>query len=154
MSMEPTRQLDRRMVVVWRIHEAIILAAELAVVVPLCLFVPQIWLALACLVLLVAQLICLAVVPGVLYRRWRYEVTNTDVLVRSGLIVVTTSVIPMVRVQHVETTQGPVLKANGLASVAITTAGSKFEIPGLVVAEAEALRDRVAVLARIAQEDV
>ena len=66
----------------------------------------------------------------------------------------TTSVIPMVRVQHVETTQGPILKANGLASVTITTAGSKFEIPGLASAEAETLRDQVAVLARIAQEDV
>lgn len=154
MSMEPTRQLDHRMVAVWRIHEAVILAVELVVAVPLCLFVPQIWVALACLVVLVAQLVCLAVVPAVLYRRWRYEVTNTDVLVRSGLIVVTTSAIPMVRVQHVETTQGPILKAKGLASVAITTAGSKFEIPGLAVAEAEALRDRVAVLARIAQEDV
>lgn len=60
----------------------------------------------------------------------------------------------MVRVQHVETKQGPVLKANGLASVTVTTAGSSFEIPGLATDEAEALRDQVAVLARIAQEDV
>jgi len=47
-----------------------------------------------------------------------------------------------------------VLKANGLASVKVSTAGGSFEIPGLGAAEAESLRDRVAVLARIAQEDV
>ena len=146
MSMEPTRPLDPRMVRVWRIHEVIALAVELVIAVPLCLFVPEFWVVLACAVVLAVQLVCLVVVPRISYRRWRYEVTNTDVLVRSGLIVVTTSVIPMVRVQHVETTQGPILKANGLASVTITTAGSKFEIPGLASAEAETLRDQVAVL--------
>ena len=154
MSMEPTRRLDRRMVKVWRIQEAIALAVSVAIAAVVCVAVPEFWVAVVCGAVVAIQLVCLIVLPAVRYRRWRYEVTNTDVLIRSGLIVVTTSVIPMVRVQHVETTQGPILKANGLASITITTAGSKFEIPGLAAAEAETLRDQVAVLARIAQEDV
>ncbi len=154
MSMEPTRQLDPRMVRVWRIHQAIALVSELVIAAASCLLVPEFWMLVLWGCILVAQLVFLIAIPRISYRRWRYEVTTTDVLVRSGLIVVTTSVIPMVRVQHVETTQGPILKANGLASVTITTAGSKFQIPGLATAEAETLRDQVAVLARIAQEDV
>ena len=105
-------------------------------------------------VLMLAQLVATLVVPGVRYRLWRYEVTNTDVLLRFGLLVVKRVVVPLVRVQHVETRQGPVLKASGLASVVVATAGDSFEIPGLSGPEADALRDRVAVLARIAQEDV
>ena len=63
-------------------------------------------------------------------------------------------IVPLVRVQHVQTKQGPILRANGLATVTISTAGESFEIPGLAEADAAALRDRVAELARLAKEDV
>lgn len=154
MSTEPSKSLDRRMVRVWRISEAIALVVVAVIAAAVLAFYRPLWLVIVCAVLVALQLVSLLVLPQVRYRRWRYEVTTTDVLIRSGLIVVKTSVIPMVRVQHVETKQGPVLKANGLASVTVTTAGSSFEIPGLATDEAEALRDQVAVLARIAQEDV
>lgn len=159
MGFEPSHMLDERMVRVWRIQEAIGLAASAAVAasvaVPVTLNLGVIpWVYALCGAVVAVQLVCLLVLPQIRYRRWRYEVTTTDVLIRSGLIVVSTSVIPMVRVQHVETKQGPVLKANGLASITVTTAGSSFEIPGLAADEAERLRDQVAVLARIAQEDV
>jgi len=154
MAAEPTSSLDPRMIRVWRTQEAVSLAVYLLILVPLLVFVHPAWLVIASVAVLALQLCALFVLPGLRYRRWRYDVTSTDVLVRSGLIVVKTTVIPMVRVQHVETKQGPILKANGLASVRVTTAGSSFEIPGLAAPEAEVLRDRVAVLARIAQEDV
>ncbi len=154
MSTEPSKSLDRRMVRVWRISEAIALVVVAVIAAAVLAFYRPLWLVVVCAVLVALQLVSLLVLPQVRYRRWRYEVTTTDVLIRSGLVVVKTSVIPMVRVQHVETKQGPVLKANGLASVTVTTAGSSFEIPGLATDEAEALRDQVAVLARIAQEDV
>ena len=154
MSTEPSKSLDRRMVRVWRISEAIALVVVAVIAAAVLAFYRPLWLVIVCAVLVALQLVSLLVLPQVRYRRWRYEVTTTDVLIRSGLVVVKTSVITMVRVQHVETKQGPVLKANGLASVTVTTAGSSFEIPGLATDEAEALRDQVAVLARIAQEDV
>ncbi len=154
MSVEPSKSLDRRMMRVWRIHEAVGLVVVAAIAAAVLVFYRPLWLVVVCAAVVALQLVSFAVLPQVQYRRWRYEVTTTDVIVRSGLVVVKTTVIPMVRVQHVETKQGPVLKANGLASVTIATAGDSFEIPGLGTGEAEALRDQVAVLARIAQEDV
>ena len=154
MAAEPSKQLDPRMKKVWRTQEAITLAVVVVAAAVLLAFVRPPWLVVTCAALVAVQLVLLAVMPGLRYRRWRYEVTATDVLVRSGLIVVKTSVIPMVRVQHVETKQGPIFKAHGLASVTVTTAGSSFDIPGLAQDEAENLRDQVAALARIAQEDV
>ena len=156
MSMEPTRTLDRRMVHVWRLQEALTLLCTLVALIPagVAAFFQVPALTVCCAALAAVQLALLVILPGLRYRRWRYEVTTTDVLIRSGLIVVKTAVIPMVRVQHVETKQGPILKHYGLASVKVTTAGNSFEIPGLAADEAERLRDQVAVLARIAQEDV
>jgi membrane protein YdbS with pleckstrin-like domain len=46
------------------------------------------------------------------------------------------------------------MRANGLASFTVATAAGEHAIPGLMVEEADALRDHVAILARIAQEDV
>ena len=85
---------------------------------------------------------------------WRYDVTPTDVDLYHGVFVKKRVLVPLVRVQHVETKQGPVLRAHGLASVTVSTAGESFEIPGLAEADAAALRDRVAELARLAKEDV
>ncbi len=154
MSTVPTKKLDRRIVGVWRMSEAIALVVVAAVAVAACYFFPLTWVYIVAGALTALQLLSTLAMPQIRYARWRYEVTNTDVLIRSGLVVVKTSVIPLVRVQHVESKQGPLLKSRNLASVTIGTAGDDFEIPGLAANEAERLRDQVAVLARIAQEDV
>lgn len=105
-------------------------------------------------VLLAVELIDMAISPRVEYATWRFDVTATDVDLYHGVFVKKRAIVPLVRVQHVETKQGPILKANGLAAVRISTAGESFEIPGLAEADACTLRDRVAELARLAKEDV
>lgn len=88
------------------------------------------------------------------YRIWSYDITATEIDIQSGYIVKKRTIIPFVRVQSVSTEQGPILKMNGLAEVKVTTASSSHHIPGLTLEDAEQVRDRVAVLSRIAQEDV
>lgn len=94
------------------------------------------------------------IIPSIRYARWRYEVTTTEIDIMKGIVIKHRVIVPLVRVQHVETSKGPVLQAFKLASVEISTAGSNFSIPGLEEEEADLLRDQVSVLARIAQEDV
>lgn len=89
--------------------------------------------------------------PGARYRSWGFAVRESDVLLRYGVWWRTVSIVPHARIQHVDTTHGPLERALGLASVVIFTAGSvgaALTIPGLSVAEAEELRDRLAVLGR------
>jgi len=50
------------------------------------------------------------------------------------------TLIPMIRVQHVDSSQGPLLKKYRLASVTISTAATVHEIPALDEEEAEELR--------------
>lgn len=154
----PAHRLDPRMLRVWCISDVVgmVVVAVLAVVA---------WLIVRHLggdvfwVYLVAgalEIICLGdllISPRIEYATWRYDVTPTDVDLYHGVFVKKRVLVPLVRVQHVQTKQGPILRAHGLASVTVSTAGESFEIPGLAEDDANALRDRVAELARLAKED-
>jgi membrane protein YdbS with pleckstrin-like domain len=87
--------------------------------------------------------------PGARWRAWSYRVGAVDVRMSHGVLWRTSSVVPHARIQHVDTSQGPIDRAFGLARVVVYTAGSVGAveaIPGLLQADAEALRDRLAAL--------
>ena len=65
---------------------------------------------------------------------------------------ITRTLVPMLRVQHVDTTRGPLDQLLGLATVVVHTAAGATTIPALETAEAGQLRDRIAALARTADE--
>ncbi|ACZ31988.1 membrane-flanked domain protein [Xylanimonas cellulosilytica DSM 15894] len=68
-----------------------------------------------------------------------------DLALRSGPISRTTLVVPYHRLQTVEVSEGPLLRAHGLATLKVETAAAMADatIPGLPRADAEALRDRL-----------
>ena len=159
MSDFPSHRLDPRMLRVWYVSGviAIVVVALVAVAAWLAVWAAGgdvLWVYLAAGVLEVICVVDLAVSPRIQYATWRYDVTPTDVDLYRGVFVKKRTLVPLVRVQHVQTKQGPILRAHGLASVTVSTAGESFEIPGLAEDEAERLRDRVAELARLAKEDV
>ena len=109
------------------------------------------WAALvAALALAVAVVV---VVPELLWRRWRYEVGRHEIDIRHGSIAIKRTLVPISRIQHVETRRGPLQRAFDLATVVFHTAAGGSEIPQLTNAEAIAVRDRVAALTR-APDDV
>ena len=159
MSDLPSHRLDPRMLRVWYISSLVGIVAVAALAVVAWLIVRHLggdvfW---VYLVAGVIEAICVGdmlVSPRVEYATWRYDVTPTDVDLYSGVFTKKRTLVPLVRVQHVQTKQGPILRAHGLASVTVSTAGESFEIPGLAEDDANGLRDRVAELARLAKEDV
>ncbi|WP_181684618.1 PH domain-containing protein [Halorhabdus salina] len=92
-----------------------------------------------------------------LYRSWEYQVREDALYLQRGVITHVTSAIPFVRVQHIDTSRGPIERALSLSSLVVYTAGSRgadVTIPGLTPAEAEELQDRLKVLAKdTADED-
>lgn len=87
------------------------------------------------------------------WNRWRYKVYENEVELMRGVFIVERVIIPMIRVQHVDTRQGPILRYYKLSSVTISTAATIHEIPGLQVEKADELRDQIAQLAREADPD-
>lgn len=103
---------------------------------------------------LITTIVFVWIVPTIRFKRWRYEIFDQEIYIQHGIIIVTRTLVPMTRVQHVDTVQGPVLKKFGLASVTISTAATVHEIPALLEEDAGELRDQLSQLARVAIDDV
>ena len=113
---------------------------------PVYLYLLPILGALALAVLLVV------VLPPLLWRRWRYEIRPLEVDLQRGLVRVTRTLVPMARVQHVDTRRGPLQRRMGLSTVVFYTAAGPNEIPQLADGTAAEVRDRIAELTREADE--
>jgi hypothetical protein len=104
--------------------------------------------------LLLQAVLGIAVIPRLRYNYWRYHVDESELDIQSGVFVITRTLVPLVRVQNVDTVQGPLGKYFGLSSVTVSTAASTHEIPALSDEQADALRDRISRLAQVARESL
>lgn len=87
---------------------------------------------------------------------WGYLEREDDLLVRRGVLVRRTSVVPYGRMQYVDVTAGPLARRFGLAMVTLHTAAAATDasVPGLRAEEATRLRDRLAALGEARQAGV
>lgn len=144
------RPLDPRIVLLWRIGTAFRVVLWTALLLLVAEIVPAgvlLW-PVGVAVVLGGVLSAVFVAPA-RYRAWEFRVGSADVRLRRGVLWRTESVVPHVRIQHVDTTHGPLERWRGLASVVVFTAGSvggSLTIPGLALDEAESLRDQLAAL--------
>lgn len=85
---------------------------------------------------------------GRVYRIWGYAERGTELYIREGLLQRRLTVVPYGRMQVVTVNSGPLERRFGLATVTLETAssGTDATIPGLPVAEADALRERLTEL--------
>jgi membrane protein YdbS with pleckstrin-like domain len=90
------------------------------------------------------------------YRRWRYEVREDALYLDRGVVTEVRTVVPYVRVQHVDVSRGPFERAFGLSSVVVYTAGSRgadVSVPGLGPDDADDLQAWLKRLAIEAEGD-
>jgi membrane protein YdbS with pleckstrin-like domain len=146
---EPTERLPRGALSYWRLELVAQAGGALIAVIVLTSAVGGgTWGWLAVLAVLAVGGAAIALVPPLRHRRWRYAVRDEEIDIRHGTFVVRRTLVPIRRVQHVETESGPVKEIFKLSSVAFFTAAGKTEIPALNTTQAELVRARVAQLAR------
>ncbi|WP_222919035.1 PH domain-containing protein [Natrinema sp. SYSU A 869] len=90
------------------------------------------------------------VVAWLRYGVWRFELRNDDLYIKRGVFTRIKTVVPYVRVQHVDSRRSPLERMTGLATVVVYTAGSRSSdvaIPGLTPARAEDLQESLRQLA-------
>ncbi|XVH30952.1 PH domain-containing protein [Haloferacaceae archaeon DSL9] len=96
-------------------------------------------------------LLVLGAVHAILrYRRWRYEIRDDAIYLERGVITEIRTVVPLVRIQHVDSRRSALERLTGLASTVVYTAGSRgadVRIPGLTPTTADDLRERLKRLA-------
>ena len=156
---EPHKRISPMALKVWRIYGVIesfivaVLAAG-AIVLTVIFDWPQWVIATAVGIFILFTYLFVFFIPTIKWKRWRYEVREQEIELQRGIFVVKRTLVPMVRVQHVDTVQGPILKRYRLSTITISTAATVHEIPALNMEEADELRNSISQLARVAEDDV
>jgi len=155
----PRNRIAREAIKAWRLTAVCIaVIGWLAATVAIYFFRHLEWPTLVSVILVLVGILSTYLIvfhiPSLRWRRWRYEVFDKEIFVQYGLLVVTQTLIPMARIQHVDTKQGPILKRYHLSNVTISTAATTHIIPALLEEDATELRDRISALARMDEDDV
>ncbi|MWG33972.1 PH domain-containing protein [Halomarina oriensis] len=146
------RSLDPRVRYVW-VTQALLTAAVLGAIVGGIAYAVErlLWPGVVVFALFGLVSVLLAVAR---YRIWRYQVRTDSLFLDRGVFTRVRTVVPYVRIQHVDANRGPVERGAGLATVVVYTAGSRgadVTIPGLTPEDAEELQERLKRLAIVAE---
>ena len=155
----PTKLIDAKAVQYWRYSS--IITAFFLLLIPIAYYFSMrrwhwpAWITIVLLSLTLAiAIFYIFFKPEIIWKTWRYDVSEQEIDLLHGIFIKTRTLIPMVRVQHVDTQQGPLLRHFGLSTVTISTAAGTHEIPALADEVAASLRDSISELARVVDEDV
>jgi len=132
-------KLDEKAILSWRIRRIISFFVILITVVAGLLILNNTeldnnyrnYIYIATGLLLLYKLIGIILYPIIEYKQWRYAITEDKVEIRHGIFFITTTVIPIIRVQHITISRGPIYRKLGLSAVKIFLASGSFEIEGL-----------------------
>ncbi|MGV3465666.1 MAG: PH domain-containing protein [Heyndrickxia sp.] len=156
----PQKRISKRALPVWRISgfitSFIVACVIAAILITLHFFfkVSGWWYALGIIIAAIYFIIKVIIIPNIRWKIWRYEVREKEVELQHGVFVISRTLIPMVRVQHVDTVQGPLLRRYRLASLLISTAATVHHIPAIDIDEADKLRRSISTLAKVDEDDV
>ncbi|MEH7885592.1 PH domain-containing protein [Bacillus sp. JJ1609] len=156
---EPQRRISERALTVWKIsaclHSLVVWLIAGGLITLTVLFDWPYWIiGAAFMVAALYSYLFIFLLPTLRWKRWRYEVREQEIELQYGVFIIKKTLIPMIRVQHVDTQQGPLLRKYRLSTVTVSTAATVHEIPALDMEEAENLRTSISRLARVADEDV
>ena len=90
--------------------------------------------------------------PVIRRRIFWYAVDAQEIEIERGFFVVSHTVVPMTRVQHLKTEHGPLADRFRVAALHIHTAAGTVSMHALDAAEAAELRGRIGLLANLADD--
>ncbi|AWI05297.1 PH domain-containing protein [Clostridium drakei] len=93
--------------------------------------------------IIVLNFVSALIFPKIEYKNWSYYMEKDKIILRYGVFVIKTVVIPIKRIQYVDTSTGPILSHFQLTNLAIYTAGGRYEIPALIDDIAKELQDAI-----------
>ncbi|MUT68630.1 PH domain-containing protein [Paenibacillus sp. NEAU-GSW1] len=153
-----TRRLDRDYMIVTRISSLVTHAIFYALIAGYTAlagakdwtFIPA-WIALG--VVTASALLFTWLLPAWKYRSFFYELFEEELEIQSGFIFRKNVLVPMVRVQHVELENGPLMRKYKLTSVQVVTAATTHRISGLKQSVAAELKHQISLLAKVEDQD-
>ncbi|GAQ18221.1 bacterial membrane flanked domain protein [Oceanobacillus picturae] len=154
--LSPNKKLSKKAVKVWRLTETIsnvISLIVLAILFYLDFYFSWVywigWILIGLVVIGIVGGIWGYIKPGLLYKHWRYDISEEFLQLKSGAIKEEHQLVPMTKIQSVSTKQGPLLRKYALYAVTVQTMGSTHTIPALEKAVATELRNTIAKYAKV-----
>ena len=95
------------------------------------------------IVLAVYKIVGLIIYPQIEYKQWGYIISEDRVDIRHGIFFVKHTIIPVVRIQHITVSQGPINRKLGVYEVEMSLASESFEIPCLSKDVADEIADNL-----------
>lgn len=92
-------------------------------------------------IIVVLLLLNTFIYPVIEYAQWKYMINEDKIEFSEGIYSVTTTIIPMVRIQHIKINQGPINKIFNLADISIFTAGGTHKIPNIEMEKAKEISE-------------
>lgn len=158
--MEPTERLAKEIVRVMYIESTIWFVIQIIVMGVLFYldyyFAWQSWITIILVIIAILLIISKVIdyiLPVYRYRNWRFGADEAYLYIKHGAIFETRQIVPMTKIQSVQTDQGPLLRRYHLYAVTVATMGTTHTIPGLKKADAFAVRDEIARYAKIKEEE-
>ncbi len=154
MKSEPSERLDPKAKTVWRISNVLWAVPLLAAGAFASWFTrsvigaPLLVWTLPFLGAILLAALSIFITPSLSWRQWRYEIRSDEVDLQRGIFWITRTLVPLARIQHVDTQNGPLQRRYGLATVVFYTAAGANRIPELSAPIAAEVRDRISALTR------
>jgi membrane protein YdbS with pleckstrin-like domain len=143
----PARHLSPVARRVWTLTQALFWGALTIGGVVVALTAGGLWRAVF-LVPLALGVACTLAVPRLRWERWRWDIGDEGIDIQHGTVALRRTLVPWIRVQHVDTRRGLFEQAFGLSTVVVHSAAGSHTIPLRPAPEADELRARIAGLAR------
>lgn len=154
---EPTEKISPKAITVWRIN-SLIWRGGFLILLGIVLYLNfyfdwNYWITIGLYILigycLIRLIYKLTIYPLYMQRTWRYSIDADFIQIKYGFFTKSHFIVPMSRVEYVNTEQGPLLRLYKVASLTIGTLSTSHDIPALTVKEAADLRDKIAHLAKV-----
>ncbi len=101
------------------------------------------------ILLILNMLYSIIIKPIILQKTWRYDISANYIQLKYGLLIKHLDVIPMSRVEYVNTDQGPILRLFSLSEISIGSISYTHRIPAVSYEDAKRIRELIIHLAKL-----
>lgn len=75
------------------------------------------------------------------YKQWSYRINEEEISFTEGILFKRSVTIPIIRIQNINFSEGPINRKFNLANLKVGTAGGSYEIPNIDKEEVEKIRE-------------
>lgn len=128
--MLPRYRMDKKGMTVERIGSSITISIFIIILIVMFVIFELLWtdvskwfLTIPIAIIFFISIYGLIIQPYYMYRNFRYEISDDEIYIKSGIFMIKETTIPMGRIQNVDLYEGFIMRKYNLANITLSTAG-------------------------------